>query len=397
VGLADEKSGLDFVIRHENRDLFHPELRAEMDFGLENSQVTDTSILTGLSDLLLKREPDWQQADADIVLRRSEQVPAPPPYISTLRESASHEVAYSYALWEQNFGAALDHATKVVDKLSGKELSGYRALWNYFAGNTAFSMSKLAGQDKAITIAADRYERASQSIKGVPWMARIAHEIGGKKGAPPPLTDIDALRLEHIDKFLLNLGFAGPKYGRITSEVRTALEQTAPDEFDRGLCGLGDILGYQAEKPNDTASPDSVWDAGHSFFFVFEAKSDESPGDPISVSTCRQAQGHRDWLRARQFTPLNSDAAVIVVSPRTKLDPAAVPHAEGLYHRTPERLRQLFAEAERLMSAVRTAASNADAEERNDMIRHQMSKSSLTHNEIKQKLLSQRLIDLPRK
>ena len=129
---------LDFCIKRETRAELHPELRAEMEFGLDNSDTTDIDDLSYLVDLFLTRGLDWDIAEADISKRRNDSVAATKPYIETLRDVVALEVMYQYDLWIEDYGAALGKATRIIDRLSGDELAGYRALWNYSAGCAAY-------------------------------------------------------------------------------------------------------------------------------------------------------------------------------------------------------------------------------------------------------------------
>ena len=61
----------DFCVRRENKAELHPELRAEMEFGLDNSDVENTEELSNLIGLFLSRSSEWDTAEKDIARRRN--------------------------------------------------------------------------------------------------------------------------------------------------------------------------------------------------------------------------------------------------------------------------------------------------------------------------------------
>lgn len=377
---------MDFVIKMDNQALFHPEFRAELQFGLDNSQLDDVGSLTDLATLLLEHRPEWQQADADIVQRRDASVLPKPAFVTVLREAATLEVAYSYDLWKASYSAALDNATKIADKLSGDELGAYRALWNYFCGCAAYSLYKETGKAAMKNDAAERFRRASQSIRAIPMFAKLAHEIDGKVGQSAPAIELDTLAAENIEKQLVELGFVGPKFDKAIETARRNLQTIEARPFERGLAVLGGLLGYRATKPPDNAAPDSFWELGNTYFALIEAKSDGKPTDPISVSHCRQASGHGKWLKALPFVPHDAAPTIIVISSKTKLDKTAIPHAEGLYYMSLDDARALFSDAVECVRVVRNNAANMDTADRIKFILDERLKRKLTHNEIARRL-----------
>jgi len=118
----------DFCVNRGNRSEFHPELRAEIDFGLDNSEVDEISDLTKLNELFLNREETWNDAEKDIAKRRDETTSPVPSYIKHLREIVSIEVGYQYDLWREDYESALTKATQIVDNLSGDALAGYSVM-----------------------------------------------------------------------------------------------------------------------------------------------------------------------------------------------------------------------------------------------------------------------------
>lgn len=194
--------------------------------------------------------------------------------------------------------------------------------------------------------------------------AKLAHELSGKVEPEPKIADLDWLCTENVEKFLVEVGFVGPKFDRLMEGTRTDLQKTDPKDFERGLTQLGRMLGYRARKPEGNAMPDSVWEIGNTYFALFEAKSDETPQDPISVATCRQASGHFKWLKSLPFVPHNVAPAIIVVSPRSKLDKAASAHANGIRYVSCDEACKLFNETAECLRTIRSKAANLDDNDR---------------------------------
>lgn len=387
----------DFCVKHENRTDLHPELRAEMDFGLDNSGQTNIDELTSLIDIFINRDIGWSQAEADITKRRDETVYPPPSYIAVLRGVVHFEVEYQYDMWKGDYSQALLKATSIIDKLSGDELSSYRALWNYFAGSAANQLGNVTGDTALVQTAIDRFSRASQAVRTVTWFARLAHQFGAKPTKESQTEYQIVQAAEAINSYLMILGTVGARFDKAMKDYESLIKDNDPDKFDRALTELGNMLGFVAEKPDGDGPPDSVWRMGGQIVFLFEAKSDESPGDKISISTCRQAQGHLKWEKARPFFTQNATLYCIVVTPRSVLDRSAAPQADGLFYMSLDDMRQLFREADACLRLIRSKAPDLESEQRLQLIQTELSLAQLTPDTISKRLTSKKLLDLETK
>jgi len=387
---------LDFCIKRENRAELHPELRAEMEFGLENSDSVDIAHLTFLVNLFLSRSQEWNVAEEDIAKRRNDLSVKTQPYVETLRSVVGLEVMYQYDLWKEDYGAALDKATDIIDTLSDDELAGYRALWNYFAGCAAYYLGTMTGQDELLQTASDRFYRASQSSKAILWFAKLSQELDPQKAEEHPGSVLTAIGVDSINRYLASLGTVGAKFDRMIGEYRELIEATEAEKFDRALTELGKMLGFDAEKPAAQGAPDSVWRLGSSYVLLFESKSDEAATGGISIRTCRQAQGHKSWEEDRPFFTQNVETMSIVVSPREILGKDAEPHANGLYYLHVEEIRNLFREAEACLRTIRSESPDLETEQRLQLILNQLTNNNLTPSDVIARLTRVRLLDLPR-
>lgn len=387
----------DFCVKHENRADLHPELRSEIDFGLDNSEQQKIEQLTALIDLFLNRGADWDEAESDITKRRDETINPMPSYVSVLRSVVHLEVEYQYDLWREDYTAALDKATKIIDKLSGDELAGYRALWNYFAGCAALQLGNITKDDNLIRTASDRFTRASQAVRTVSWFARLAHQFEPEPTAESQSQHLTVLASEFINNYLTTLGTVGARFDKAMTEYETLIKDNDAKKFDRALTELGKVLGFDADKPKDDGAPDSIWRIGGGHVLLFESKSDETPQDKISIRTCREATGHYNWERSRPFFTQNAKLYSIVITPRTVLDKAAVPYADNLYYQPIDAIQQLFREADACLRLIRSKSPDLETEQRIQLIQTELARGKLTPETIIKRLTSTRLLDITEK
>jgi hypothetical protein len=387
---------LDFMAQTAVQALLHPELRAEVRFGLDNSDGFEKpNDLTELCDVFLQRGEDWEAPEKSILQLRSELNVERPEYIKQLHAVAQHEVKYQYNLWSGAYSAAFEEATQVVDGLSGDELAGYRCLWNYFAGCAAHIAFVSEGKKDARMQkrAADRFKRASQSMMTLPWFARLRYS-----GVPvEPGTESSrytGVLVQNIDEQLSDLQYVGKRFPKRIESFQELIQSDDPDEFDRGLTELGNFLGYRASKPQGQAEPDSVWSLANERFIVFETKPEETPDDPISVTTCRQARGHEKWLREQPMIPGNAKVTTIVVSPRSVLAKEALPHADNLFYVPIAEMRKLATTTIANLRSTRSKAADLDVEDRLPIILEGAMGSALTHEALHERLTKKRLNEI---
>ena len=102
----------------EKRETLHPELQAEVNFGVEQSKVDDPSELGDNIDILIAHGPEWKSADNHILETRDELAQSPIPSASLLGNSVVHEAKFHHALWSGDFDSALSSAKDVLASLA---------------------------------------------------------------------------------------------------------------------------------------------------------------------------------------------------------------------------------------------------------------------------------------
>lgn len=366
----------DFCIKRESKAELHPELRAEMEFGLDNSDVGSITDLESLAHLFLSRDPQWSAAENDIAKRRNAAGVALQPHAKVLREAAKLEVLFQYDLWKEDYEAALEKATRISDSLSGDDLSGYRAWWRYWSGCAAYYLGFKVNDENMIQKASRNFYRASQASTSISWFAKLSHEIALKDPVDEESTSVENIVVNGVNNYLEHLGYVGGKFEKIVGKYRNYIYMNDADNFDTGLTELGKMLGYEAEKPDGQGVPDSIWKLG-SQYFVFESKSEEKPENGISVRTCRQAQGHSMWLKNREQFSTKTKIWTIIVSPRSYLDDEAIPHANGLHYLKVKEIRKLFSTAESCLRIIRSKSADLESERRLQVIQTEFSQADL--------------------
>jgi hypothetical protein len=243
--------------------------------------------------------------------------------------------------------------------------------------------------------ATERFKRASQSVITLPWFARLTYDgTHLSEGVEPSSSRLTGILVQNLDEELSEMQYVGKRFAKTIEGFQCAIQTDEADGFELGLSDLGRLLGYKAYRLTGQAEPDSVWSLDNQVFFLFEAKSDETPTDPISVTTCRQAQGHAKWLKSQGMVPGNADIVTIVISPRTVLAKEALPHTDGLFFISVSELRALADTAVSNLRSARSKASDLDVEDRISVILDTLNGSGLTHEAIYNRLCRRRVRDL---
>lgn len=228
-------------------------------------------------------------------------------------------------------------------------------------------------------------------------MARLAHELDIHDTSTDNTDYLLISASEFVNNYLTSLGTVGSKFEKSLKEHDELIKNTSADKFDRALTELGKMLGFDAEKPDGTGAPDSVWRLSNDYVLLFESKSDESSSDGISISTCRQAQGHLNWQKSRPFFSQHATMLSIVISPRTFLDKDALPHAGDLYYQNIENIRKLFTETGNCLRTIRSKSPDLEPEQRISLIQSEFNNSNLCPVKIIERLTKNKIVNLEKK
>jgi hypothetical protein len=339
----------------------HPELQAELAFGLENSGDQTIAGFKAIVDGFQGK--DWPPVEKYLAGKRKESVRKDDPVAAPLRTTVGDELAYVYAAWAGDWPQAHARARAVSDALGGGgELKPYRALWYALAGFTALRADLGAGQKKAVE---DLLSRATVCGAGWIWFLRPAR--AAVEDAPTVVPEADALAIGAVARAaaqLEHLGTSGTRFDKAMNELRELLADRKAKPYERGLGTLGALLGFQVlpRDPQNKAEPDSVWTLDNAVVIGWEAKSEEDPAHPIPIRDVRDTNGHFAWIRDQLKMTSEDPITIVLAHPRSTLDPEARRFAERLRYAHVTEVESLAAEVVRALAAVRRAAGAAGGE-----------------------------------
>ncbi|MFY1829388.1 DEAD/DEAH box helicase [Myxococcus fulvus] len=332
----------------EIRRLLHPELQAELEFGiLQSKNVTGPEEFGGYLSDLLERSADWQDADGAIVSLRETKQREIRPLLPKLREAVKYEVRFQKEFWNRRFEEALDAARQVLMSLNGPDVAGYRAFWNYLAASVAYQAAQ-RGHGSMLQVSVEHYRNASQALPSVSWLVELSRPA---MSAPVAEERADALLsrlITGLEASLEVLGSANAK--KIEAQFKSIVDGLGRSEsaqFETALESLGRLLGYESERPAaEDAAPDVLWRIGQDFCVVFEAHTDvKDSAQPIGANKVRQAKSHPDWVAAHGRLRDELRATAVLVSPCSSITRGAQPHADGVDYWHRDQLRSWATQA----------------------------------------------------
>jgi hypothetical protein len=319
-----------YLFKRERRQFLHPELQAELQFGIDQSKDMRASDFLENLGIFFAQGDEWGQADNEIVALREKAEQKGLPGASNLQNAVGFELDYQYAMWRADFATALEACRKVLTELKDPELRGYRALWSYLAGSAAW----LAEQDGIAPLsgmARDYYEQAMGATQGARWLiglSRIGTDLSSGKGTSQTADSSSVYTLiERLETVLDGLGMLNDqKYAQEEGLILKNLAEKEHTKFEDAVKRLGRLLGFDSGNKETQAAPDPWWIIDDAKCLIFEAHSRAQEGSSLAVSKARQAVTHPNWVRAN--LPVSSDADIIsvLITPVTVADADAVPH-----------------------------------------------------------------------
>lgn len=345
---------------------YHPELRAEISFGVDNStEFNSVDDIVENVKLFYARGSEWAAAEADIVELRNQYVSegkdeAQEKIYSKLLESAQLEVNFQYDLWKKNYQAAYEKATQIVELLNAPSLSGYKCFWQYICGSLA---ADIGDKSKAKRFFSQACDNNKGSIRWLPDLVKIYSESKELDIDDDFFFDI----VSSLEENLLNLQ-KNNKFELKAKEILDGLLSMNGTTFEQAHLDLGLLLGYDAHNRNDSAAPDPYWIINDSLCIVAEDKIYEDDTKDIPVDDVTQAGRHSTWIKENIKT-LNENARIItvLVSNSTTIEESARTFAKNIFYINRNDLHTWAVAA---INALRTARSrfkeNGDADWRTE-------------------------------
>jgi hypothetical protein len=394
VVLAIGQRLFDFCAKRENRSGMHPELQAELEFGIANSEDPSSDYMLSLMRIFYERGEDAAAAEQEILRLRSEMSVAEDPAARTLMEVANTEVDFVYALWRKDYASALENALRVSDALGGDDTAGYRAWWYYLGGSAAWLGGQEGADDSSLVKARELFGRAARLSKSISWFAELSRETSPDERPLPE--DVYTVRAcESVHEALVRLGFSGKSFGQRMTELVSLLARRDSGAFERGLQMLGDLLGFDARRPEGKGAPDGVWLLTDHLAVALEAKSDEDPEGAVSLNTVRQAVTHPAWVENHCRISTDAELVNVLVTPRQSVDAEAALIAGDLRYANIDIVRAIADELVVALRRMRSVVSESDRVGAIDVIREELHRAGLLPQEVLERFRTQTVADLP--
>lgn len=319
---------VDFLADSRKWKYFHPELQAELAFGVDQSTgVQATEMLDNFS-MFMDNNAAWAGADQMIRNGVSKFEQAPFPAMDELSAVVKHEVAYQEALWNHDYAAALTSARTILGGISHNDLRGYRALWHYLAGALALRLSIAAGDAQA-QAAQEQFSKAKKAAPSVSWLNTLSRVVGSTSEESVEIHNPETLRqIELIEQQFLAMGTAtNSKFEKKAATVLTQMVNAAT--FENSQVELGTMLGFTAGNDESDAAPDPWW-LGDKIGIVFEDHADANETTVFGANKARQASSHPKWIK--KFVPgtVSMEIAPVLVTPCTQAKSGADPQLDNV-------------------------------------------------------------------
>ncbi len=317
----------DYLSDIRRRKFFHPELQAEIDFGVRQSRDTDaTNILENLN-IFLENGKEWESANRTIVEARRRMQQETLPAISDLQNAVGWEIDYQTTLWRGDHVHAVDFAERVLGTLTASDVRGYRALWHYLAGSAAY-LGTRAGVSTLEPKARHHFAEAYKCAPDISWLTDFARR------ETPGLLNADSASMalqQQVERLAAELTRLGSSHDRKFAEVEMNIIRglADPANFETAQVALGSLLGFETGKIESEGSPDPWWICGTNCI-VFEDFVNTTTEGTLDVTKARQATSHPDWMTANVEQSADCTFYPTLVTPATGIRSAAVPHAQEL-------------------------------------------------------------------
>jgi hypothetical protein len=306
----------------------HPELQAEIGFGVTQSKDTTSADILDNFDTFIANGREWEEVNEQIVAARSLAVQEPFPAIAELSAVAPHEIEFQAKLWQGDYEAAMGAAGRVLGGLTDPELRGYRAMWHYLSGSAAW-LGAETGIETLRAKARTQFAEAKGAAIGIPWLVALARYQASEASGPEPAGDPALMaQIERLETVLADLGTLHDR-GFEQREHDILKGIAAGGTFEQAQRLLGEMLGFKAGKIEDDGSPDPWWLApGYSF--VFEDYVNAKPESAIDTTKARQATTHPNWMRKNVPESEAGEILAVLVTPVKAMKKGAAPHLDGV-------------------------------------------------------------------
>lgn len=326
ICVLGEKDLSEWLLLRDKNKYLHPELQAELTFGIENSKEVGYSDFTDNFTEFINQTDAWKSADSEIIDLRSEMVQHDFDGASELEKTARLEVEFQYALWNKNYEKCFEIVSKIISGLDGgSQLRGYRAFWNYQAGIISEILYSISNKEVYRDKSTQFLEKLVRICPSATWSRTITDTV--IEGV-----ELDAnliWNIEYLQQYLSWKKISHSKsYNNYLSSIEGYIDS---DDIENLNLHIGKLLGFKCENPTEDAAPDPYWISNDDFLIVFEDKVYENTEGEIKIEHLRQAASHEMWIK-ENVTEIKPDCTIITVllSNRTSIPEQGKPFCREL-------------------------------------------------------------------
>jgi hypothetical protein len=368
----------------EKRETLHPELQAEVNFGVDQSKVDNPSELGDNIDIFIAHGPEWKSADNHILETRDELTQLSIPSASQLGNSVVHEVKFHDALWSGDFDNALSSAKDVLASFAGgHDLKGYSALWNYLAGSAAY-------QADQTQVAQEHFSAAFSCASTLPWLKQIQKLLSNQTQE----VSVDVIygeRIERIEGLLERFGKSGSvKIEKYFQDIREGLTSRESKPFEEAQVKLGRLIGFESGNTERSGDPDPWWIFGRRGI-VFEDYTATGDNPVVSKKKTLEAKAHPDTLAAEHP---GVSFSVVFCSTSDKLHSAAEPHTGDVFYISVEDFKKFSEECMATMRVLWDSFQSPGVIEWREFAARRLAEAKLGSDDILARLTSRKLSSL---
>ncbi len=319
---------VDFLADSRKWNFFHPELQAELAFGVDQSTEVLASAMLENFNMFMENNAAWAGADQMIRNAVEQYDQAPFPAMDELGAVVNDEVEYQEALWNHDYASALKSARTILSGLNHEGLRGYRALWHYLAGAAASRLSTTAGDAQAQS-AQEQFGRAKSAAPSISWLNTLVRAVGvAPETAEADLRQETLRQVEMIEQQFLEMGTAtNSKFEKKAAKILNGMSSAAT--FETSQVELGAMLGFTAGNDESDAAPDPWW-LGDQIGIVFEDHAGANATTVFGANKARQASSHPKWIKKNVLGTEIMEVYPVLVTPCTQAKSGADPQLDDV-------------------------------------------------------------------
>ncbi len=278
---------------------FPGKLRAE----LEACQaMNESKNLNRLMNSFKTKDEDWRTFKTN-VNKRAAKLGSD---VQSLHESRVkfRFTKFSDYLWTGDFGAAMNLAASIAERLVSDNSRKESAIWFYLAGVASDILSFLKASNPYLAPGNGYFSMAVwQSLKR-DWFGSLSNY-----STPEAIQPNLKIRIGNIQKFLKDFPLENNSLNQTLSESLRQLSSNEDTKVRQFLNTLGKSLGFETQIKKRIGLPDCVWYINSEVIFIFEAKTDKN-NDCLSMNEVRQINSQPEEVRNNENLSVPRDLYV---------------------------------------------------------------------------------------